>query len=41
MVCLNADDTWHVVYSRFTNNELEICPIQKDQPRKGRKKTDW
>lgn len=35
--CLNADDTWHV-YSRFTNNELEICPIQKDQPRKGRRK---
>lgn len=35
MVCLNADDTWHVVYSIFMNNELEICPIQKANPGKG------
>lgn len=41
MVCLNADDTWHVVCSIFMNNELDICPIPKDQPRKGQKRADW
>lgn len=35
MVCLNADDTWHVVYSTFMNNELELAPYKRTSPGKG------
>lgn len=40
MVCLKADDTWHIVHSIFMNNELEICPVQKG-PTQERAKEKW